>query len=140
MKSYIVAILLILSGTLYSQPEETEQQKSMAKQMAKFMDQAWEAKPEAGQANLRLLFLKNGEPYAGATSIHGRFDFILQGKRNYSTSVNPNDKGRYVYENIEPGTYKLILTGKHEMEGFSYEESNLQIEGNERPVIEISLP
>ena len=139
MKSSLFILGILLSGVLIAQPEETDQQKSMARQMAKYMDMAWEAEPESGMANLRLLFIKDGKPYSGIISIHGRFDFILQGKRTYSTSVNPNENGRYVYESIEPGSYKLMLTGRHEMEGFSYTQGDLVLKDGEKPLVKIQL-
>lgn len=140
MKAFVTSMALLLCLAIHAQPEETEQQKSMAKQMASYMDMAWEAEPESGMANLRILFLKDGKPYSGVTSVHGRINFVMQGRRNYSTSINPNDNGRYVYEGIEPGTYKLLLSGKYELEGFSYEQSNLVIKEGEQSLLEIELP
>ena len=101
------------------------------------MDMAWEAQPDKGMANIRFQFVKDGKPYAGVVSIHGRFDLVLHGRSIQTTSVNPNANGRYVYENLTPGTYKLTLKGRHEQEGFLLELSDFSVGAGDTPVIEV---
>lgn len=139
MKVLFLFSTLLISSALIAQPEETEQQKSMAKQMAGYMDMAWEAKPAAGEANLRLLFVTDEKPYSGITSIHGRFKIVLQGRYTHTTAFNPNNKGRYVHESLQPDTYKVSLTGLHEMEGFSWEQQELILKEGDSPIIKIAL-
>ena len=140
MRSILSLILFIISLQLYSQAQETEQQRTMAKQMAAYMDMSWDSEPEEGMANLRLKFIEGEEAFKGITSIHGRFNIKLQSRRTYLTSFNPNANGRYVYEGIEPGTYTLSISGIHEMEGFNYNQSGLIIKAGESPIVTISLP
>jgi len=139
MKNLLIILgLTLISLSATAQPVDTDQQKSMAKQMASYMDMAWDAEPEEGMANLRILMLKDGEPLEGIISIHGRYSLILKGKMNHSTAFNPNKNGRYVYEGLQPGTYELEVSGKYEADGFEWSES-LKIEKNSVPVVEVSL-
>ena len=65
MRSLLSLILFIISLQLYSQAQETEQQRTMAKQMAAYMDMSWDSEPEEGMANLRLKFIEGEEAFQG---------------------------------------------------------------------------
>jgi hypothetical protein len=141
MKTQLILFITLLSFSIasYSQTAETEQQKQMAKQMAAFMDQTWEAEPEDGFANLRFLVMKDGEPYAGEVSIHGRFKLLVQGIQSQHTSFNPNANGRYVLETVKPGTYNIKIEGLEEMEGFSWSREKVEVEARTAPIFEVNL-
>jgi len=137
MKNLLIILgltLIRLSAT--AQPDDTDQQKSMAKQMASYMDMAWDAEPEEGMANLRILMLKDGEPLEGIISIHGRYSLVLKGKINHSTAFNPNKNGRYVYEGLQPGTYQIEITGQYEAQGFEW-KGQIEFQPNSSPIIEV---
>ena len=138
MKNLSLLTLFIAFGMgLMAQPEETAQQKSMAKQMASYMDMAWDAEPEEGMANLRILMLEDGKPVEGIVSIHGRYSLIMRGKMNHSAAFNPNKHGKYVYEGLEPGTYQVEIKGQYEAQGFQWNDEIL-IKENSTPLIELS--
>ncbi len=123
----------------FAQTTETEQQKKMAAQMAKYMDAAWEASPESGKANLRILMLENDKPMAGKVSIYGAFALLIKGRYNHTTAFNPNANGRYVYEGITPGTYNILIEGKDGRQGFKWEKPGVKINVGESPVLEVKV-
>ena len=135
----LIIILSWVTLPLLAQTEETEQQKQMARQMARYMDAAWEAKPKPGLANLRLLIRKDGEPYAGVVSIHGALDLQLKGPMQYTVAFNPNNNGRYVLEDIEPGNYIIMLKGRNEFDGFDWIKQDFNLVKGEKPVIEVNI-
>jgi len=139
---YIFAGIMLFSGVLTGQSQETPQQKQMAEQMAKYMDAAWEAQPETGKSNLRILMTKNGHPYEGVISIHAQFSFRTAGIstfKNHHTNFNPNKNGRWVMEGLEPDTYNITIEGTGDMADFIWQRSGFKIEPNSSPVIEVTL-
>ena len=123
----------------FAQTLETAQQKQMAEQMAKYMDDAWEASPPDGMANLRVLMVKDGKLYAGTTSIYGKFNFKAAGNKTHLTAFNPNAKGRWVMEEMDAGTYDISIEGKEDMEGIKWEKTGYVLKAGEAPIIEIDL-
>ena len=138
-RHFTLLIAVILTGIAFGQNPETAQQKQMAEQMAKYMNNAWEVSPESGKANLRFLFIKEGQPYSGIISIHGRFKIKAEGKQTHLTSLNPNTNGRWVLEELEPGTYNLYIEGQEEMKDFKWEKIGYAVKAGESPIIEIDL-
>jgi hypothetical protein len=136
---HTLLIFLLIPLTLFSQPEETEQQKQMAAQMAKYMDAAWEADPEPGNSNIRFLMTHEGEPVAGISSIHGRYSLSMDGKMSHRTAFNPNENGKYVYEGLPPGTYSITVIGQYESEGFTWSKEGIEVKAGESPIVEIEV-
>lgn len=136
---HTLLFILFIPLSVFSQPEETDQQRQMAAQMAKYMDAAWEATPESGKSNIRFLMTHEGEPVAGIPSIHGRYSLAMDGKMSHRTAFNPNKNGRYVYEGLAPGTYTIKITGQYESEGFTWTKEGVEVKAGESPIVEIEV-
>jgi len=86
----------------------TPAQRRLAEQFAAHMDRIWDQAPAAGKANLRFLLRRGGQPFAGEVSIHTEFGFSANARGRHRTQgFNPNANGRWVYEDLDPGTYSL---------------------------------
>ena len=57
-------LLLFSSAFAQDRPEETEQQKRMAKMMDESMDYLWDQAAEDGMGNIQILITKDGEPFS----------------------------------------------------------------------------
>lgn len=136
----LVFLFSISCVTNIKAQQETEQQKAMARQMAEWMDQAWDQQPEEGMANLRFLLTKDGKPYKGPISIHTEFSFRANGHgTTFSQGFNTNTNGRWVYEGIEPGTYNLIIEGTGNFAGWTWKKENVTFKAGESTLFEIKL-
>lgn len=121
-------------------PKETASQQRMAELMAKMIDTKWEATPAEDSANLRFLMKKDGRPFAGKTSIYGEFSFrALQHGSTHHQAFNPNKNGRWVYEDLEPGTYDLVIEGSGQFAGWEWRKNSVSISAGEAPLFEIDL-
>lgn len=114
-------------------------QQDLAKQMAEWMDKAWEADPPKDAANLRFLLTKSGAPFAGKIDIKGDFVFRAQGRENHVQAFNPNSNGRWVYEELSPGTYNLSITGSGAFDGWQWSKKGVEIKASTKPLYEINL-
>jgi len=129
----IVLSVLFLSLNSFSQAQqETESSKRMAKMMAKMVDDNWDQAPEKGTANIKILMTKDGKPYVGKISIHTDFSFKAIGRWHLSQGFNPNSNGRWIYEGIEPGTYKLEIEGLNEFKGWNWRKDSVEVKAGER--------
>lgn len=114
-------------------------QTGLAQQMAEWIDQVWEADPPKNAANLRFLFIKNGSPFSGKIDIEGDFVFRATGRQNHIQAFNPNSKGRWVFEEIQPGTYDLSITGAGPFDGWTWSKKMIEIKPDTKPLLEIPL-
>lgn len=139
--TFLTIALLLLFGFNSNSlaQEETESGKRMAEMMAKMIDQIWDQTPENGKANIRILMLKDGEPFAGDVSIHTDFSFMASGRFHHTQGFNPNSNGRWVYEGLAPGTYTIELTGFNEFEGWTWKKEGVKVEAGDAPLLKISL-
>ena len=135
---YLFAFLLSTISLTLAQ-EESESSKRMAEMMAQNIDKIWDQEPEEGTANIRILMLKDGEPYAGEVSIHTDFSFRAISRSHHSQGFNPNSNGRWIYTDLEPGTYKLEIEGFNDFEGWSWEKEGVKVDAGDAPLFEISL-
>lgn len=135
----ILFVLLLSFNNLTRAQQETESQKRMAEMMAKMIDETWEQEPEEGTANIRILMTKDGEPYAGKVSIHTDFSFRAVSRSHHSQGFNPNGNGRWIYEGLKPGTYKLEIEGFNEFKGWNWEKEGVKVDAGDTPLFEISL-
>ena len=136
--TFLLTFLLTINHITLSQ-EESESSKRMAEMMAQQIDTIWEQEPEEGTANIRILMLKDEEPYAGKVSIHTDFSFRAISRGQHSQGFNPNSNGRWVYEGLEPGTYKLEIEGFNEFENWGWEKDSVKVEAGDAPLFKISL-
>jgi hypothetical protein len=82
----------------------------MARRLAEKSDALWDKKPEAGMANLRFLLKVEGKPLAGKLDIVTDFRVVINAANRggtHSQGFNPNQNGRFVYTQLEPGTYDV---------------------------------
>jgi len=119
--------------------DETSEEK-LARQMAAWMDAIWEKSPTEEVANLRFLFTKNGRVFKGKIDIHGDFVFRARNVQTHVQAFNPNTNGRWVFEDLPPGTYHLSIEGKNEYEGWTWSKQGVQITAKTAPLFNISLP
>jgi len=131
-------IFLSNNNSLFAQ-EDTKAEKQMAEMMANMVDQNWDQPPEKGMANIRILMTKDGKPFAGKISIHTDFSFRAIGKWHHSQGFNPNSNGRWIYDGLEPDTYKLEIEGLNDFEGWTWEKEGVTVKAGESPLFEISL-
>ncbi|MGD8305426.1 MAG: hypothetical protein PVF17_02130 [Ignavibacteria bacterium] len=134
-------IFLVLIVMLFNQSfaQDTESNNRMAEQMAEWMDVVWDQDPEEDYANIRILMTKDGEPFAGKISLQGDFNFRAEGRTNHYQAFNPNSNGRWVYQEIDPGTFNLTIEGSNEFEGFKWTKKSVKIEAGDKPLFEITL-
>jgi hypothetical protein len=118
---------------------ESESQRQMARQMAQWMDTAWNRQPDSGMSNIRLLMRHGGSPFAGKISVHTEFSFRAIARRTTTQGFNPNGNGRWVFEGLEPGDYQLHVSGSGRFSGFSWTQA-VTLEAGDRPVFEIEVP
>jgi len=111
----------------------------LAKQMAAWMDKVWDADPPEDAANLRFLFYKNGAIFSGKIDIEGDFVFRARSKYNHTQAFNPNKNGRWVYENLAPGTYNLSIEGQNEYSDWSWSKDKVRVDPSTRPIFKIYL-
>jgi hypothetical protein len=110
----------------------------IARMHARF-DELWEAKPAAGQTQLRVLLKADGAPLAGEARMQS--DFQLRALARGSTTLqafNPNAKGRFVYEDLKAGTYKIeivSLKGAYE----TWTKEGVALEAGASPLLEVEL-
>ncbi len=121
--------------------DETETQRQYARWFAEQIDQVWDQAPAEGTANLRFLVKKDGQPFAGKTSMHAEFGFSARGGRGlYITQAfNPNSNGRWVYEELAPGTYALSIKGTGRFEGWTWSQDAVTVAAGETLLFEIDL-
>ncbi len=136
----VVLFVLFLPLNSFSEAQqETESSKRMAEMKAKMVDEKWEQAPEEGTANIRILMLKDGKPFAGKVSIHTDFSFRAISRWHHSQGLNPNSNGRWIYEGLEPGTYKIEIEGFNEFKGWNWEKEGVEVKAGDAPLFEISL-
>ena len=140
MKYLIFSLLISSLYSVLAQEQETAQQKQMAAQMAKYMDNLWDATPEDGYGHLKILMENNGKPVQGAISLYGQYQLMAVGQRTTMTSFNPNHNGRFVLEEMEPGTYDVSITGFGEHREFSWSEEGIEITSGVATLITIDIP
>lgn len=114
-------------------------QQELARQMAAWIDKVWEENPPENTANLRFLFYKDSRIYAGKIDINGDFIFRAKSIRNHVQAFNPNKNGRWVFEELPPGTYNLSITGKNEFTGWSWSEEHVKVAPKTKPLFKINL-
>jgi hypothetical protein len=121
--------------------QQTASQRNMARMMAEKIDRLWDQPPAEGEANLRFLLKKGGQPFAGVESITTEFRFSAQQRGSFrNQGFNPNGKGRWIYEELDPGTYNLTITGTGRFEGFTWSKEGVVVKAGEAPLFEIELP
>jgi hypothetical protein len=112
---------------------------SMIATMHARFDELWEAKPGAGEVHLRVLLKADGAPVAGEARMQS--DFQLRAVGSASTTLqafNPNAKGRFVYEDLKAGTYKIeivSLKGVYE----TWSRDGVALEAGASPLLEVEL-
>ncbi len=120
-------------------PRPTSSEERLAKRLWERVDKNWEIKPEEGTANIRILLTKDGKPFEGKLSIHTEFIFSAQGRMTHNQGFNPNTNGRWIYEELDPGTYDLIIKGLGRFEGWEWRRSGVQVAAGETSLFEIDL-
>ena len=133
-----IALFVLTALTAQAQADDSPQQQHMAQQMADWMDSVWDQQPHGSKGNVRILVLRNGEPFAGELSTTGHFKVKLEGLWSQSTTFNPNSNGRYVLEGVDPGSYKVYVSGLHDLDGFEW-SMEIAVDAGETPVIEVEL-
>ena len=136
--AFIIGGLISSSNIIYAQ-EESESSLRMAKMMAEWMDTIWNHEPEEGLTNIKILMTKDGEPFAGKVSIMGEFSFRAVGEFTHTTGFNPNSKGRWVYEGLEPGAYDIFIEGTDKFKDWQWSKEGVTIKAGDSPMFEIDL-
>ena len=139
-----VMIALIICGFISSSDiafaqEESESSIRMAKMMAEQMDTIWDQKPEEGLANIKILMMKDGKPFAGKVSIVGEFSFRAVSRSTHTTGFNPNSNGRWVYDGFEPGTYEIFIEGSDKFKNWQWSKKNVTVKAGDSLLFEIDL-
>ncbi|MBT8383634.1 MAG: carboxypeptidase regulatory-like domain-containing protein [Ignavibacteriaceae bacterium] len=126
-------------NTVFAQ-EESATNKRMAEMMANMIDEIWDQSPDKGLANIRISMTKDGEPFAGKVSILTDFLFRAEQRGSQSSQgFNPNSNGRWVYEGLQPGTYKLVIEGINDFESWQWNKEGITVSAGDTPLFEISL-
>lgn len=136
---FILFIFLLSANSFLHAQQETESSKRMAQMMAQMVDENWNKAPEEGMANIRILMTKEGKPFAGKVSIHTDFTFSAVGRWHHNQGFNPNSSGRWIYDGLEPGTYKLEIDGLNEFKDFKWIKEGVTVKAGNSPLFEISL-
>lgn len=134
----IAMVFLAIAPTSAYAQNETDAQRQMARQMAEWTNTIWNQQPDEGMANIRILLKLGGTPYAGKISTRTEFSFRAVGRRTSSQKFNANERGRWVYEGLEPGDYELSIIGGDEFAGFRWTRS-ITVAPGDRPILEIEL-
>ncbi len=130
---------LTIVTTLQSQ-DESATNRQMAGMMAKMIDEIWDQVPEEGLANIRILMTKDEKPFAGKVSIITDFSFRAeQGSSLSFQDFNPNSSGRWIYERLESGKYKLVIQGFNDFEGWQWSKDGVTVSAGDSPLFEINL-
>jgi len=135
----ILFVFFLSANSFVRAQDESESSKRIAKMMAEKIDANWDQPPEEGMANIRVLMTKDGEPFAGKVSIHTDFTFSAKGKWQHNQGFNPNSKGRWMYDGLEPGIYKLEINGLNKFENFKWTKEGVTVKAGDSPLFEISL-
>ena len=106
----------------------------------KYIDQMWDKPPAEGMANLRFLLKKDGKPLAGALSDQTEFHFAAKkpGKQSLQ-GFNPNSNGRWIHEDLDPGTYDLEITGSGRFEGWKWTKAAVTVRAGESTLFEVEI-
>jgi hypothetical protein len=134
----VISGIISSSNIIYAQ-EESESSIQMANMMAEWMDSIWDKEPEEGLANIKILMTKDGEPFAGKVSIMGEFSFRAVDEYTHTTGFNPNSNGRWVYEGLESGTYKIFIEGTDKFKGWQWSKESVTVNAGDSPLFEIDL-
>jgi len=118
---------------------ETSEER-LARQMATWMDAIWNIIPTEEVANLRFLFTKGGRVFKGKVDIGGDFVFRARNVQTHVQAFNPNSNGRWVFEDLPPGTYNLSIEGQNEFEGWTWSKQGVLVTAKTAPLFDISLP
>ena len=113
----------------------------VARMYAEEIDRVWSRKPKEGKANLRFLLKQAGRPFAGLVDIRAELNFSARGGRGlYVTQgFNPNANGRWVYEDLEPGTYDLLIQGSGRFDGWEWHREAVEVVAGQAPLFEVDL-
>jgi len=133
------SILTFSSLNISYAQEESESSIRMARMMAEQIDEIWDQGPEDGMANIRILMLKDGEPYSGKVSIFTEFSFRAKSRSIHSQGFNPNSNGKWIYEGLPPGTYSLVIEGLEKFEGWIWTKESVTVNAGDKPLFEINL-
>ncbi len=135
-----IAALTLIPSAVAAQQTETDIERRMAQRMAERMDTVWDQEPEDGMANIRFLITRGDVPFSGKVSIYTEFSFRAVQHGGQSTQgFNPNENGRWVYEDLEPGQYELHVVGSERFEGFTWTE-HVTVAAGDKPIFEIAVP
>jgi hypothetical protein len=135
-----ISLLFLTIVTTLQAQDESATNKRMAEMMAKMIDEKWDQPPEEGLANIRILMTKDEKPFAGKVSIITDFSFRAeQGGSQSSQGFNPNSSGRWIYEGLEPGKYKLVIQGFNDFEGWQWSKDGFVVSAGDSPLFEINL-
>ncbi len=137
--SVLLFVLFLPVNNFVLAQNKSDDNKGMAEMMAQMVDANWDKPPEEGLANIRILMLKDGKPFAGKVSIHTDFSFRAIGRYHHSQGFNPNKNGRWIYDGIEPGAYKLEIVGLNEFKGWKWEKDGVKVKAGDTPLYEIPL-
>ncbi len=114
-------------------------QNALAEQMAAWMDKIWEETPPENTAYLRFEFFKDGKIFSGKIDIQGDFVFRAKSKSNHIQAFNPNTKGRWVFEDLPPGTYDISISGKNDFNGWTWSKNKVEVNANTSQLFTIHL-
>jgi len=134
-----LSILTFSSLNISYAQKESESSIRMARMMAEQIDEIWDQGPEDGMANIRIQMLKDGEPYSGKVSIFTEFSFRAESRSTYSQGFNPNKNGRWIYEELPPGTYNLVIEGFEKFEGWTWAKESVTVNSGDTPLFEINI-
>ena len=121
--------------------EDTPANQRIARQFGEHIDAIWDQPPTEGKGNLRFLIKKGGKLHAGPLTLHTEFTFSATGRRGqYLTQgFNSNQNGRWVYEEMMPDTYDLVINGVGPFEGWSWTKDGVEVKAGEMPLFEIEV-
>ena len=126
-----------------NQPNDVRAPPSrMALKVGEYIDKTWEVVPDNDTATVRLQFRLEERPFAGKISMMSEFVFRAideENERFYNVGLNPNLNGRWLIENVTPGTYKVHVIGNGRFAGWTWEREALSIEPNTAELYELDL-
>jgi hypothetical protein len=104
------------------------------------VDELWDAKAEGGKANLRVLLQIDGKPLAGEARMESDFVIVISGGALGMSQqpFNPNKKGRFLYEGLAAGEYKVEISspkGTYK----TWTQEGVKVAGSESPLLVVSL-
>ena len=111
----------------------------LARRLAEKFDALWDKHPTDGTASLRLLLRLDGKPFGGKLNILSDFRLVVRGANRgatHSQGFNPNKNGRFVYTQLDAGTYDVQI----ESEGYgTWSQSGVEVTVGQAPLFEVDL-